>query len=372
MRSTIAPNAPSPIHGACSGAYLGQTLFLPAVGARPLSLPHDLQEPPVAFVVTATCALSCRALLKDLVGALGSWFIAGLIRVFGSRRQIADVPWLVGPIGGAHIGDRAYEETASAEGLTVVREAQSGGLIPRFEALAGRTFDPSLVHPKIRDFYERTYAYRLDTWATTYFPSRLALRLLVTTISRKVEQLNFPLDGLDTAHGMTSEIVLLREAGGAVRYTGWFRRLLRTGRVIYTGFYMTTKPPLAEGPCVKVVFPMPGGNATVLLRPENDASAGLRLVSIGRGFGDAGFYRIQREGTAIRAWRIRSLHETFRLHLDVEQVVRCDHDVRFLGLRVLTLHYRIGPKAAVVGSEATASATPAPGHGSTGTDSTLS
>ena len=135
---------------------------------------------------------------------------------------------------------------------------------------------------------------------------------------------------------------------------------------------MTTKPPLAEGPCVKVVFPMPGGNATVLLRPENDEHAGFRLVSIGRGFGDAGFYRIQREGTAIRAWRIRSLHETFRLHLDVEQVVRCDHDVRFLGLRVLTLHYRIGPKAAVVGSEATASATPAPGHGSTGTDSTLS
>ena len=41
--------------------------------------------------------------------------------------------------------------------------------------LASPTFDPLLVHPKIRDFYERTPSYRFDTWATTYFPARLAL-----------------------------------------------------------------------------------------------------------------------------------------------------------------------------------------------------
>jgi hypothetical protein len=35
------------------------------------------------------------------------------------------------------------------------------------------------------------------------------------------------------------------------------------------------------------------------------------------------------------------LHETFRLYLDGEDAVRCEHDVRFLGFRVLTLHYRI-------------------------------
>jgi hypothetical protein len=35
------------------------------------------------------------------------------------------------------------------------------------------------------------------------------------------------------------------------------------------------------------------------------------------------------------------LHETFRLYLDGEDAVRCEHDVRFLGFRVLTLRYRI-------------------------------
>ena len=146
------------------------------------------------------------------------------------------MPWLLGPIGGATIGDRPYEETAAAEGLSLERDARSGGLIPRFDALAGDGFDPSRVHPKIRDFYQRTHAFRLDTWATTYFPARLALWALVTTISRRVDQLNFPLDGLETAHGMTSEIALLRDAAGAVRYTGWFRKIARTGSVIYTGF----------------------------------------------------------------------------------------------------------------------------------------
>src|SRR5215471_1839780 len=281
--------------------------------------------------------------LAAVVGTIGAGFIYGLIRLFGRRVEVARAPWLEGPLGGPTIGERAYEETAAAEGLTLARNAREGGLIPRFDALARPGFDPARVHPKIRDFYERTHAFRLDSWATTYFPARPALWLLVTTISRRVEQLNFPLDGLDTAHGMTSEIALLRDPAGAIRYTGWFRKLQRTGQVIYTGFYMTATPPRLDGPCVKVVFPMPNGNATVLLRPENDGEGGFRLESIGHGFGDAGFYRVQGEGAARRVWYIGSLHETFRLYVDAEEQVRCEHDVRFLGLPVLTLHYRIAP-----------------------------
>ena len=282
-------------------------------------------------------------MLRAAVGTVGAWFIYGLIWLFGTRRDPRDVAWLAGPLGGPYIGDRAYEETATAEGLTLVRDARESGLIPRFAALAGPSFDPERVHPRIRDFYERTHAYRLDTWATTYFPARLALWALVNTISRNVEQLNFPLDGLDTAHGMTSEIILLKRPDGTIRYTGWFRKLRKDSRVIYTGFYMTERPPQADGPCVKVVFPMPNGNATVLLRPGNDAGSGLSLQSIGTRFGDAGFYRIQRAGTSLRVWRIQTLHETFRVYVDADDEARCEHDVRFMGLRVLTLHYRISP-----------------------------
>ena len=277
--------------------------------------------------------------LRAIVGTIGSWFIVGLVRLLGKRLELTDYPWLAGPLGGAHIGGRPYDETAVAEGLCVEREAREGGLVPDFAALAGSSFDPTQVHPAIRDFYQQTSAFRLDAWSTTYFPARLALWLLVTTISRRVDQLNFPLDGLAMSEGMTSEIVHLRRPDGSVRYTGWFRRLARDGAVIYTGFYMLESPPLADGPCVKVVFPMPDGNATVLLRPRNDGD-GLRLESIGRRFGQAGFYRLHRFGDSLRVWRVATLHETFHLRVDDQGDVRCNHDVRFFGMPVLTLHYR--------------------------------
>ncbi|HMR06171.1 MAG TPA: hypothetical protein PKA88_10340 [Polyangiaceae bacterium] len=280
--------------------------------------------------------------IRSLVAAAGATIIYGLIWLFGRKVRRADVPWLDGPVGTEHIGDRPYEECARAEGLELVRNATEGGLVPDFDALTGSSFDASRADAAVRDFYEHTARYRMDVWAKTWFPANVALWLLVTTISRKVNQLNFPVDNFETAAGMDSEIVLLRRSDGTIRYTGWFRRLVTDGRVLYTGFYMTGEVPEHSSPCVKVIFPMPGGNATVILRPEIAADGTFVLDSSGKRFGDVGFYRIQRVGErALRVWRIRTLKEKFRLYLDAKNVLRCDHAIRFLGLPVLRLHYRI-------------------------------
>ena len=145
---------------------------------------------------------------------------------------------------------------------------------------------------------------------------------------------------------MDREIVLLRDAHGEVRCTGWFRRLVEGGRVLYTGFYTSQVVPGHTSACVKVAFPMPNGNATVILRPEVGEGGALILDSSGPGFGNVGFYRMQRfgRGDALTVWKIRSLKERFRVYLDAERVVRCDHAIRFLGLPVLSLHYRIQRK----------------------------
>jgi hypothetical protein len=182
----------------------------------------------------------------------------------------------------------------------------------------------------------------MDVWSRTYFPANLGLALLVTTISRQVNQLNFPLSPLETALGMVSEIITLRTADGAVKYTGWFRTLAaQTDRTIYTGFYMTERVPEESAPCVKVVFPMPNGNATVILRPRVVDGA-LELDSGGGTFGGAGFYRVHaRDGERIRVWRVRTLKEHFRVYVDGKGVLRCDHAVKFLGLPVLRLHYKM-------------------------------
>src|SRR5262249_44563303 len=152
------------------------------------------------------------------------------------------------------IGDAPYGEAAAREGLTVERRSAEGGLVNDFGALAAGGFDPAAVHPLVRDFYEHTTEVAMDVWSRTYFPASIGLALLVTTISRQVDQLNFPLSPLDTAHGMSSEIILLRRPDGSVRYTGWFRRLARDQRVLYTGFYMVEQTPEEQGPSVKVVF----------------------------------------------------------------------------------------------------------------------
>lgn len=276
------------------------------------------------------------------IAAVGSAFIYLLIRAFGRRVTQADVPWLWGPFGGDYIGDKPYEECAEREGLVLERGAAAGGLIDDFSVLDDEGFCAADVHPRIRDFYEHTAEFRVDVWAQSSFPGSFGLWLLVTTISRKVGQLNFPLRSLDTARGVDSEIALLREPSGRVRYAGWSRRLSESGLVVFTGFYMTERAPRAERRCVKVVFPMPEGNATVMLRPSVDARGDLRLSSEGEGFGDAGFYRVQRGNDGVtRAWRIDTLKEQFRIYVDAAETLRCDHTVRFWGMPVLALHYRI-------------------------------
>jgi hypothetical protein len=279
--------------------------------------------------------------LAQVVGAIGARFIYSLIWLFGRTHRRADIAWLIGPLGGRVIGEEAYSEVAAEEGLEIERAVCDGGLVPSFEPLRGPRFDPAALQRPVRDFYEHTAAYAMDVWSRTYFPANIALFLLVTTISRQVNQLNFPLSPLETAPGLTSEILTLRRADGTIRYTGWFRTLAENHRVLYTGFYMTETAPHA-GPCVKVVFPMPRGNATVVLRPELCADGSLVLDSSGRRFGDAGFYRLQACGAdRVRVWRVRTLNERFQVYTDERGVLRCDHTVRYLGMRVLQLHYKI-------------------------------
>jgi len=287
--------------------------------------------------------------LARVVGTIGAWFIYGLIWLFGRSHRRADIPWLMGPLGGRVIGDAAYTEVAAEEGLAIERAAKDGGLVPSFEQLRSETFDPDRSQPLVREFYEHTTQFAMDVWSQTFFPSNIVLWLLVKTISRQVNQLNFPLSPLDTARGMVSEIISLRRPDGSVRYTGWFRTLAEQQHVLYTGFYMTESAPNEGVPCVKVVFPMPRGNATVVLRPMLRDDGSLVLNSSGKRFGDAGFYRVQaRDAARVRVWHIRTLREKFHVYTDAQGVLRCDHTVRFLGLPVLALHYKIFRHAGMI------------------------
>ena len=177
---------------------------------------------------------------RALVAVIGAWIIYRLIAIFGRTYRRDDVAWLMGPMGGPVIGDATYQEVADAEGLSIERHATSGGLVPSFEQLRGDGFEAAKIHPSVREFYEHTGDFAMDVWSKAYFPANLALALLVTTISRQVNQLNFPLSPLETAHGMASEVIALRRPDGSVKYTGWYRAPADHPEIsIYTGFSFT-------------------------------------------------------------------------------------------------------------------------------------
>jgi hypothetical protein len=223
---------------------------------------------------------------------------------------------------------------------------QPGGLVGSIQDLAGPDFDPGAIGPRIADFYERTSAYELDAWSEWSAALRPFGWLLAFLFSRRLQQLNVPLSPLDTAQGMTSQVLRLADPEtGVVVYAGWLRELLGTGHVLYAGTYSVCRIPGDDGSCLKVVFPLPNGNAIVLMKPENAGDGSLALVSRGRDFGDPGFYFVV-HGTDGSAWAryVRALRETIRVYAGAYGEARADHVLSLWGVTFLRLHYRLRRK----------------------------
>ena len=281
---------------------------------------------------------------QQLLGRISIRFIRLWVRLFGKTVRTDNAAWLKGPVGpDGVIADEPYKLVAEKENLTIENDPD-GALVHDFDLLNGPGFDVSQCDPNVRHFYEHSAKYQFDVWSETRFPGRLFLWMLVSTVSRYMNQLNFPVFGLEMSRGMTSEILSLKNREGKTVHTGWYRRLKGSGRVVYTGFYSHVAPPNMSSNCVKVVFPLPRGNASVFLRPAYDDQQRFQLISMGKKFGDPGFYRtVEVNPGKLKVLYMKSLHEVFTLYTDDEGTLRCDHTVHFLGMSMLRLHYRIRP-----------------------------
>ncbi len=264
------------------------------------------------------------------------------VRTTGKRMREAEAPWLGCPLGErGRIGTGIYERIARDENLQI-KVPPGAGLIPDFNALRGPSFNPDAIHPAIRHFYEHAAAYQLEVWTEVALLGRFFLWLLVEFISRRMDQLNFPISSLEVAKGMSSEVVqLIEPASGQIVYTGWLRRLKSSGHVIYAGLYSTVQVPGEPNPCVKVTFPC-DGSANVYLGPVAHPDGSFGLDSSGSAWGRSGFYRIVRSGADHRRVRyVKTLHELFHVYLDDEGVLRTEHTISFLGLTIIRLHYKM-------------------------------
>jgi len=273
-----------------------------------------------------------------MFGRLLSFSINIWMRITGRSVDLARHPWLDGPIGENYIGETFYQEYAKDKGY-MASTPPGSGLMHDFTVLGSG--DHPHLRKKIQHFYEHTSLYKMEVWTKAYYPVKPFAKLLIRSISREINQLNIPLDSMDTSRGMTSEVICLSTPAGEKKMVCWLRKVNVTNRVVYSGFY---SPVVINGkPFVRVVFPLPNGNVTVVLRPEFREDGSFRLISDRLGFGGAGYYRVQHSKPGFVKVRMIPLKEIIHVFEDEKGDLRTDHEFRFWGMKFLNLHYKLIP-----------------------------
>jgi hypothetical protein len=281
--------------------------------------------------------------LGEKRGFLADWTTQQWVRATGRRVSAKTHAWLDGPAGGTRIiGAQFFSDYARQSNLTIV-DSGNRGLVEDFARLSGPSNDLGSVEQAVCDFYEQTSEYELDSWPEwcgLFRPFGLALAVL---FSRRLQQLNVPLSSLDSSRGMSSRVMQMRDTqSGRLIQTAWIRELHATKSVLYAGCYSICSVPGSPNPCVKVVFPLPNGNAIVIMRPEVHGDGSFSVTSAGDSFGHPGFYfTIHDEGGLCRARYVKSLQETIRVYAAEPGITRADHTLWLWRVRFLRLHYRM-------------------------------
>lgn len=248
--------------------------------------------------------------------------------------------WLDAPMSrAARVADSWLEAEAARSGGSLDRDDPGAGLLQSMSLLDGPGFDAQRLRPEIRDFYERTAAWRMEVWtgwSPVLWPAGEAVSRL---FGQRVEQLALPMRPLDVAHGMDSRVRLIRDGDGTQVAAAWIRTLRSSGRLVFSGCYSTRTLPGADRASVHVAFPLESGNVQVFLRPTVTDDGGLVLASPRGRFGQDGAYVVVRDGRE-HAARV-PLHETFHVHVDQHGVLRTDHELRLWNAWAMRLHYKL-------------------------------
>ena len=243
--------------------------------------------------------------------------------------------WLLGPIGAVNEGVSQFiQRIADQEGLAIQRNVPGSGLVESMDDWAVS------VSPGIKDFYRRTSDFKLSV-TMVWKPGFGTLGYLVAKLfSRRIQQLNLPQGSSDEII-FNSDFFRLSDGDGRVRYTIWHRSIRATGEVVFFGIYSTCRIPSGEV-CVKVVFPLPCGSATVIFRPQCDQQGGLLLVSSGKRDGDPGFYFLVQDRRGC-VWKnyLPSLRESILVSEGRDGSLSAEHTLRLWSLSVYSMKYSI-------------------------------
>lgn len=255
------------------------------------------------------------------------WLTQQWVIIWGRKIDPTGFSWLIGPFGNLDvIGENFVNEFAAKEKLTIEREAKMGGLIPSIKSLNLSDIERSNLSCQVIDFYENTARYDLH-FSVKWNPRFKIFGVLIGRLfSKRLRQLNIPTANSKNFDALKSELISLAEPDSKVKYTFWHRSIKSSGQPLYSGVYGISTLPSGKT-CIKAVFPLPNGNATVLMSPSVGKNGELILESSGKKFGDAGFYFLLKDSKGeywakyIRSFRDRLILRATNGSLSAEQVL---------------------------------------------------
>lgn len=268
------------------------------------------------------------------------WFTQQWIIIWGKKIDPKEYSWLMGPFGNLDgIGENFIHQLAKNENLKILRNCKSVGLLESIHILNLSEAEKSKLSKKVIDFYENTADYQLNL-KLKWNPFFRILGYIVNRLfSQRINQLNIPTKQINKSEVLTSEIIqLIEERTNKVKYTIWLRKFESNGVIAYSGIYETCTLP-SGATCVKAIFPLPKGNATVILKASVNEKSELILKSSGSKFGDAGFYFLLNDSKN-NYWS--QYHSSFTEQLtvsDKNNIIHALQSLKLWNLKVVTFEY---------------------------------
>lgn len=226
------------------------------------------------------------------------WITQQWVILFGKKIIPNQNEWLLGPFGKTKgIGKKFIKQLAINENLEIDESERDRGLIRSINQLNLSKQELDFLSKNVIKFYENTSSYEFDLKVKWNLFFKVFGGLIKILFSNRIEQLNLPMKNNKNSKTLKSEIIhLVDKKTKVLKRTIWLRTFKNSEQVVYSGVYETCTIPNGQT-CIKAIFPLPNGNATVILKPSVGKKGELILKSSGKRIGDSGFYFLLNDTT---------------------------------------------------------------------------
>lgn len=294
----------------------------------------------VAFISLFSLILWITVAIGGAAGAL-LIYLQCVVTRWAHRR---DIPFSK-LVGHGYIGPDFFQRINAVQDVS----DPPRGLVDDLSEFRSMHFQPEALHPTIRTFYEQTEQFSLSVRARWECGFRF-VAYVYRFFSSRIGQLNFPVRISSDQDFLESHIFPIKHTiDGRTGVRAWIRTYKETESAMYVAAYASHA--IEKLKFLNIAFPVPGGNITCILRLKLTPGGNVLLTT--RPHPDTmryeGVYfvnsflpiRLPAQET-IRVWAVG----TPGIPADLQSWsgtanLLARHDVRLIGIKLLTLDYRI-------------------------------